>query len=274
MVQKILEQIKLIFKLKKQNKQEIIDVNDIYTPLSEAKEEIWRRWNDKELRRRVEEYLKEEIPVSLKNEPRSILARHLISPNNEFLRFIDLSKLIKLKPICLEYLQDKFRSENEDKYHLAKLHFFESNKDCHELKNVRKIINFESEEGVQISNVKTIEGENFVNFHHKWLLDSFDKECCEYIDVSDWIKNNGKDPRMYYKKFFALFICFGVLFEDYLENKNEKKFTQEVILPNFKSIYNEFGIKPLIVRLHHSSNDHTIHARGYNKNIEKFIKLK
>ncbi|MDR3559494.1 MAG: hypothetical protein P4L58_03780 [Candidatus Pacebacteria bacterium] len=27
---------------------------EIYTPLSVAKEEIWRRWNDKELRKKVE----------------------------------------------------------------------------------------------------------------------------------------------------------------------------------------------------------------------------
>jgi hypothetical protein len=33
-----------------------MNVNDIYTPLQEAKAELERRWEDKELKRGVEEY--------------------------------------------------------------------------------------------------------------------------------------------------------------------------------------------------------------------------
>ncbi len=36
--------------------EEEFDIKDIYTPLSVAKKEIWRRWNDKELRKKVEAY--------------------------------------------------------------------------------------------------------------------------------------------------------------------------------------------------------------------------
>jgi len=35
-----------------------MNVNDIYTPLQEAKAELERRWNDPELKKKVEEYLK------------------------------------------------------------------------------------------------------------------------------------------------------------------------------------------------------------------------
>jgi hypothetical protein len=34
-----------------------MNLDDIYTPLEEAKEEIQRRWEDKELKKKVEEYL-------------------------------------------------------------------------------------------------------------------------------------------------------------------------------------------------------------------------
>ena len=33
------------------------DIKEIYTPLSVAKEEIWRRWNDPVLRKKVEDFL-------------------------------------------------------------------------------------------------------------------------------------------------------------------------------------------------------------------------
>lgn len=42
---------------KGKNKNEKFDIKEIYTPLSVAKKEIWRRWNDKELRKKVEDFL-------------------------------------------------------------------------------------------------------------------------------------------------------------------------------------------------------------------------
>ena len=42
--------------------EEEFDIKDIYTPLSVAKKEIWRRWNDKELRKKVEKFLGGDIP--------------------------------------------------------------------------------------------------------------------------------------------------------------------------------------------------------------------
>jgi hypothetical protein len=39
-------------------KESVFDIDTIYTPLEEAKEEVWRRWNDKALRAKVEEVQK------------------------------------------------------------------------------------------------------------------------------------------------------------------------------------------------------------------------
>ena len=47
-------------------KEEEFDIKDIYTPLSVAKKEIWRRWNDPVLRKKVEEFLGGDVPEVLK----------------------------------------------------------------------------------------------------------------------------------------------------------------------------------------------------------------
>ncbi len=45
-----------------QKQKEKFDIKEIYTPLSVAKKEIWRRWNDKELRKKVEDFLGGDMP--------------------------------------------------------------------------------------------------------------------------------------------------------------------------------------------------------------------
>lgn len=64
-----------------------LKLEDIYTPLKEAKEGIWRRWNDKELRAKVEEFLGGDVPEFLRDEPKAYLARQLVTPNFSFFRF-------------------------------------------------------------------------------------------------------------------------------------------------------------------------------------------
>ena len=46
------------------------DIDTIYTSLEEAKEEVWRRWNDKELRAKVEESLGGDVPEVFRDEPK------------------------------------------------------------------------------------------------------------------------------------------------------------------------------------------------------------
>ena len=259
-------------KTAKEAKEKQIDIKDIYTPLSVAKKEIWKRWNDKALRKKVEDFLGGDVPKTLRNKPKAVLARHVASPNNEFVRFLDLSKIIDLEPACLEYLGDKFRAENQDKYYLGKLFFCNGlGKKWGEKTIVIKDINFNESEGKKFSKIKTIWGEDFVSFHHR-LLKGIIKNYKKLIsDESKWVKKNGKTPSLFYEKFMALFICFGVLFEDYLENKNEKEFTNKIVLPTFKRIYDQFGMKPLIVKIYPSENENDLFWRYYPKEIRNII---
>ena len=117
---------------------------EIYTPLEEAKEEIWKRWNNEILRKEVEEFLGE-VPEVFKKEPRACLGRQILSPNYEYLRFLDLVQGIDLKPLCLEYLEDMFITTNKDKTYLAKMAFIEKGQSITRL-IYRKVINLQDSE--------------------------------------------------------------------------------------------------------------------------------
>lgn len=95
----------------------------IYTPLEEAKEEIWRRWNNQELKNEVTHYLGT-VPSVFEAEPRAYLARNIVSPDNECRKFLKEAKRINLTPILGEFSDDKFVSMNRDKLGLAKMAFF------------------------------------------------------------------------------------------------------------------------------------------------------
>lgn len=58
-----------------------MNVNDIYTPLSEAKAELERRWEDKELKKKVEEYLGDNLLIPFNGEPRALCTFHVSTSN-------------------------------------------------------------------------------------------------------------------------------------------------------------------------------------------------
>lgn len=249
-------------------------VEEIYTPLEVAKEEIWRRWNDKDLRKKVEKYLNNSIPEIMLDSPRAILARHIASPNNEFIKYLDLAKDIELKPICLEYLEDKFRAENQDKYFLGKMFFCDGiGKKNGKRLEAEKVINFDCSEGKKLVDIRTLQGDNFVDFHHNLFQGIFDEYEESIIDESLWIKKNGGGPKFFYEKFFSLFICYGVLFENYLENKNEKEFTNNLVIPTFKKVYDIFGVKPLVVKMYPLGSENDLFWRHYPINIIEKLKI-
>jgi hypothetical protein len=249
------------------------ELEKIYTPLSVAKEEIWRRWNDKALRKKVEDFLGGDIPESLKISPKATLVRHIISPNHEFFHFLDLAKSADLDLALLEYKNDKFVAENTDKYHLCKL-FFHNGKGKKNGDKIStfKIINFNGAEGKKFSDLNTIWGENFVDFHHK-TLDFFDKSLeleKKIFDISDWLNKHGGSSEKFYTNFLALFICNGILFENYLLNNEEANFTSNVVLHSIKKLQKLFGIKPLIVSvspIKHDANLNWVCYPGFLKEL-------
>lgn len=238
---------------KKTKKDKQFDIREIYTPLSVAKKEIEKRWKDKELRKKVKKFLGGDIPEPFKKEPRAVLSRHIITPNQELFYFLDMAKMTKLKPIGLEGTGDKFCTKNSDKVSLGKLSFYtdiqKNAKNLESQKKVVKLIDMMDSEGKSLCEVNTLWGENLVDFHHKLL--NFYGSDIETFDDFDWFakRNRRNNAHQYYENFLPLFLCYGILFENFHAKGKEKSFTDEIIITNYKKIVDTFNLKPLIVPL-------------------------
>jgi hypothetical protein len=253
-----------------------LSLKDIYTPLSEARKEIWRRWNDKALRQKVKDFLGGDVPEIFGGSPKAVLARHVASPTYEFRNFLDLASLSGLDFVCLEYLGDKFRSMNPSKYYLGKLFFSDGmGKNGGERVNAVKVVDFDGSEGRKISDLKTLGGENFVDFHHGILhAEGIDVDEKRLFDLSGWYGRNGGSAKKYYSRYFSLFICYGILFENYMLSKGEGEFTREVVLPSFDAVSDFFGVKPLIVPLVPIEEEDDPHAWYYPYDLKAKIESK
>lgn len=68
--------------------KESADATHLLTPLPYALVELERRKRDPVLRKKIEEYLKADIPPYFGESPVLYLARHIATPNFETLRFL------------------------------------------------------------------------------------------------------------------------------------------------------------------------------------------
>lgn len=253
------------------NKTAEFDIKEIYTPLSVAKKEIWRRWKDKELRKKVEKYLGGSVPGPFKKEPRAVLSRSIITPNQEFFYFLDLAKTTKLKPLGLEGVTDKFCTKNYDKVSLGRLSFIDNDKIKNKIKNAEcgktnvNVIDMMKYDGKKLCDVDTFWGEGLVDFHHK-MMALYDSEI-EIFDDFKWLDHKGKKNgiRQYYKNFFTFFLCHGILFENFIIKRNEKEFTDNVIIESYLEVKKLFGKAPLIVPLLPMEDDDHWYFRSYIK---------
>jgi len=228
-----------------------MEENQFYTSIEDAKVEIQKRWNNVELKKKIEEYLTKDIPEPLCNEPRGILFRNIAMLDMEYTRFTELSKKVGVKPLGLEYAKDKFCTRNSDKLCYGRIPIFEKlDKNGGAIMSYEKVFDVKRDDNKVLDQIETAWKENLVTFHHRALHTEFPN--AELYDLSNWISRNGGKAVEYYQNFFMLTICHGVLFESFIMNDNteESKFFNEVIAPSFKKINNIFNLKPLIVDLY------------------------
>lgn len=218
----------------------------MYTSIDEAKEEVWKRWNNTELRQSVLEYVGE-LPEAFDREPWAVLARHLGTPNFEFCAFVELARKADLKPICPEFIGDKICSKNPDKLFLGKTIFCHDSEGRGSGTTSHHIINFSTEDGKPINKVITVWGEGMVTYHHRILSSVLPGILL--TDNTAWLKSMGQRPELFYPRLIALFICHGIMFENFLVEGDEGKFTREIVWPAIRRVTKYFGLKPLIVRL-------------------------
>ncbi len=244
----------------------------------EAVKELRRRQKDPNLIKKVNDFLKGDIPEPLKDflnkPPIAVLFRNIFTPDYELDIFLKKVSDIKGEPILFEYVDDIFVAKNEDKYALGKLMFY-LNTDRFGQVNMfgLKIIDFNFSECKQIKDLKTTWGESLVDFHHRMLDFFLHKRTTQIYNFSDWLHRNGACSKKYYKIFFALFIVHSILFENFRTVGPEADFYNSTFIEAFNLIKEYFGISPIICRIQSQEEENNQKWWGYPKErMGKFVK--
>lgn len=199
--------------------------------------------------------------------------RDIISPNKELLFFLDLIKEVEMDPALIEYTDGKFVARNFNKYHLCRMFFHNGvGKKMGDKIETMMVVDFNKYEGKKLDKLKTIWGDNFIDFHHKILKEAVPaidmKKIC---DFSKWFNKHRKKSQYYYLHYLALFIAHGVLFENFILSKGEKEFTLKKIIPSFRKAEQIFGIKPIIVPLTLVEDENELYWWCYPGKIKSMV---
>jgi len=257
--------------------QEETGAGKYLTPYPTALQEIGRRSKDLELRKRVEDYLGGDVPSYFGTAPVLYLARHIATPNFETLRFMHLLQPLGLPIIISQDTKDLFSSRNAMKRALCKMSICEritsSGGQTSEHYRNKTIVDFSTAQGKPLCDITTIWGENLVDFHAR-LFSTLSGAEPHFVDDSEWIDRNGRGNLLaHYKKFLALFIVHGVLFEDYvIEDSEEEYFVREILGPAFLYVEEKFGVRPLITQLVPSSVESVRFWMSYPKDTLNQLK--
>ena len=221
----------------------------VYTPLSEALRLLEERQKDPILMEKINELLKGDIPEVLKNKKCGVFARQVATPNIDTQHFIKITKENNLETVLFEYPDDKFTSKNNFKHSLCQIRVHSGiNKNGKDLIEKINIIDLVKNDGKIIRDISTLWGEPLLDFHRKLFKHYELPTDLIFHDISDWYHRNGNNAVNYYTNFLLLFVCNGILFENFLTSKDsEGIFTETVVLPTINEIQRLTGIKPLIV---------------------------
>jgi len=219
----------------------------LYIPL-EAAEQAQQRQRSAALMRETVRFARppRELVVRLAAHP-LVLNRHVATPNQETVRFLDMAKEAKRPALILEMPADGFTpSLNRTKRNLARLPIMlRIDRPGH--RRVR-VVDFGAMEGKPLAEVDCLDGRPLLQLHHELFERAFGPgAACAAIDLSNFYR--GCPPQLAYERLFALFTCCGVLADNYPLSGFEASFTERVVLPAFESTVQRFGASPIIVRL-------------------------
>lgn len=219
----------------------------MYVTLEQAKTTLWQRRSDFNLRRKVRDYLGE-LPDFLQQGPRAVLARQLASPTLEFQQFAVGAQQVGLPLTSIEFTGDKFCTCNPDKLALAKMTFYLGRgRNGGEKTKSYRTIDLDRWDGKPLNKIQTLWGENFVALHHRLLTSSY--PTAEISDTTAWLRRMGGKPALFWPRLLSLFICDGILFENFHTEGHEQGFTRKIIQPALAQVKELFGQQPLIVPL-------------------------
>jgi len=214
-----------------------------YFSLDEAREELKNRWNNSELKEKIEKELGSNFISLFREKPRGVTFRQLCSPDNGFTFFNQCSNYIGANPLVLEYHEDIFIHFNEEKMGLGNLHLNLKNGE----KTVVKVMNFRESEKKKLSECLLKNGKKLVDFHHE-LFDVLGYKT-DFLENSNWFINIGRASEYYYYLLLH-FVAHGVLFESFSEEDGESDLINKTVVPSIVKIYEKFGLEPIICRLY------------------------
>jgi hypothetical protein len=249
----------------------------VYTSLPEAVKLLSQRQKNPKLIKKIEKLLEGDIPDFLKKiDKYAVNIQQIATPNFDTQRFISLSKKFNLKPVFSEYHEDKFTSNNLFKHCLGQIYINNGvYKDGRNKLEKITIIDFNKYNGKKLKDVKTLWDEFLIDFHKKLFeINGFSNEELIFFDDSSWLNRNGSSAKKYYPRDLLLYICHGILFENFLLIGKESNFTRDVFLPAFQKVIELTGEKPLIVPISLIETESNEYWYSYDKKIKKYIESK
>ncbi len=249
----------------------------VYTSLTEAIKILKERQKDKGLREKIEKLLGGDIPEPLRKiDKYGISSKQVATPNFDTRWFLNLMKEFSLKPVFLEYYNDKFTSNNSFKHSLGQLIVYDNlnKKGEHKIKKIT-IVDFNKYNGKPIKDVLTLWSESLIDFHKRlFKVCGYENENLCFYDESNWLKKHGDKAKDYYENDLLLYVYHGILFENFLLTGDDGNFVKNIFLPAFEKVYNLTGLKPLIVPIPPMDIEEDTCWLSYDKRIEPYIKIK
>ncbi len=225
----------------------------MFTPL-EAVAELKRRQEDPMLRKKVEEYLAGDIPEYFKDGPILYLARHIVTPNFETMRFINSMQQLGMKIVVSHDSKGMFVPYNQIKKALCKLpvcrRVSKKGGKLNEHYENMTIVDFNAADGKSFSEIQTLWGERLIDFHDR-LFSEFVEGEVHRPDDAAWIDRHHRENLLeHYKHLLALFMVHGIFFENYdTDDAHERYFVNNILRPACHSLEKRFGCRPLLVEL-------------------------
>jgi len=183
---------------------------------------------------------------------------------------------MKLRPLILEYYDDKFvSSENRFKRSLGKMPIYQyTGSDGREMVEYETVCNFNTSTGKKFNEIVCLDGTKLISFHHRLFktLTGLNPETYA-VDGSYWFKSAGKKADLYYEQLLTFFIRDGILFENFMPFRSEGAFTKTIISPAFERLEHVYGVKPLIVRIASEKEEMREFWDAYPKKVKKHLSM-
>lgn len=181
----------------------------------------------------------------------AVLSPHVATPNFELERFVALAASVRLKPLVLEFNQDKFVTCNPEKHALARMVFHAgTGRNGGPRNRVLTITDLNAADGMPIYQTTTTGGTGLVPFHHELLRSRPLLNDTDIVDGSPFFLAYPGGARQYYPDFFSHFVRHAILFESFLfATPSDHQFTTEIAIPAFQAATAKHSCQPLICRL-------------------------